>query len=162
MSVSKTYAVAVTTEALGQSQHRCTCSCSCGWSLTTPAASPQMATRIADRAHGNHLLDAHPDQARSRSHLSLPASSDHAPALSEATRAGFGWTCTVLCDCDWQLTVTGRSALEADTAARQRHHRHVNGEIIDLPGRDRLVLLGIVAVVATVLLVLTTIAAQLR
>jgi hypothetical protein len=156
--VPTSYAVEVKTAAIAGGQHESTCSCSCGWRLTTSAATSQMATRVADRAKVNHFEDAHPAQPRTFSQVAEAPTYGHTSALSGATKDGFLWTRTIVCACDWELTVTGRSPLDAGSAARALHRRHVNDETDRPPARDYLVLIGLVAVVGTLLMVLASVA----
>ncbi|WP_300400090.1 hypothetical protein [Nocardioides sp.] len=158
MSVQTTHAVEVTTAAVARGQHESTCSCSCGWTLTTSATSAQMATRVAHRARANHFEDAHPEQPAYAEGIAHAPAHGHAPALSGATKDGFLWTRTIVCACEWERVVTERTPLQAGSVARAEHRRHVNEETDRPPARDWLILLGLIAVVGTLLIVLASVA----
>ncbi|CAN5259511.1 hypothetical protein BH09ACT12_BH09ACT12_28290 [soil metagenome] len=116
-----------------------------------------MALRVADRAQANHIEDAHPGQPRPDTEVAAPAYG-HQAALGGASKQGFLWARTLVCACDWEITVTGRSPLDAGSNARAQHRRHVSEETDRPPARDYLVLLGLIAVVGTLLMVLATFA----
>lgn len=152
------YAVDVTTSAVAPGRFESTCSCSCGWRLTTTASSSQMATRVSDRARGNHFADAHPDQRSNAAPLTVALEPGHAPALSGASRDGFLWERSIVCACDWETTVTGRTPLEAASSARFQHRRHVRRATSPSAHNDYFVLLGVAAIVAVLIAALVAVA----
>lgn len=155
------YAVDVTTSAVAPGRFESTCSCSCGWRLTTTAATSQMATRVSDRARANHFTDAHPDQRSNAAPLTVPLEPGHVPALGGAHRDGFLWERSIVCACDWETTVTARTPLEAASSARFQHRRHVRRATSAAgtgPTSDRMVLLGIAAIVAVLVAALIAVA----
>ncbi len=152
------YAVDVTTSAVAPGRFESTCSCSCGWRLTTTAATTQMATRVSDRARANHFTDAHPEQRSNAALLTVPLEPGHAPALGGAHRDGFLWERSIVCACDWETTVTGRTPLEAASSARFQHRRHVRQATSTEPASDRMVLLGVAAIIAVLIAALVAVA----
>lgn len=153
-----TYEIDVITAPTAAGRHETTCLCSCGWRLTTEAATSQMATRIAERAQANHFADSHPEQPDHVSRVAKAPAPGHAAALGSVTREGFAWRRSIVCACDWEATVIGQTPQECAEHARTRHRLHVNAEMAGAPGRDYLAVMGLLAIVATLLVVLVWIA----
>lgn len=165
-SVQTTYEIHTSTATTAAGGHESTCTCSCGWRLTTPAATSNMATRVADRARTNHFQDAHPQQRDTDAALGVAQSSllvqeppaEHQAVVSDATKDGFAYTRSVVCTCDWERSVSGASPLETTNLARVQHRRHVGDASDGSSGRDNLALLVMLAVAAVMLIALAYIA----
>ena len=152
--MQRPFEIDVVTATTAAGRHETTCSCSCGWRLTTAAATTQMATRVGERAQANHFADTHPDQHDHVSRVAQAPAHGHVATLGGAIREGFAWRRSIVCACDWESAVSGRTPQESEDQARARHRRHVTDESSGNPGRDHFVLLGAVAIAATVLIVL--------
>lgn len=80
----------------------------------------------------------------------------HTPYIAVAVKEGILWTRTITCSCGWGSAVSERTPYIADKALRSRHRAHVNEFTDRAPLRDYVVLLGLVAVIAAIMIAMAT------
>lgn len=159
-------AVDVTTPDVVGGRYRTTCSCSCGWSLTTSADSPALAAEIAAKARANHREDQHVRRPQARAAVPSPqverGPHGHTPSVGSAVKEGILWSRGLTCSCGWVAAVSDRTPFTAEKALRAQHRSHVAHETDRAPLRDYVVMLGLLAVVAVLVLVMATTAVDAR